>query len=64
MAILIVLAYLVIGVICMGIFPDTAGRPFGGMIVLWVVIVPLLGLVWLFNFLYEFGEKLSKKIKR
>lgn len=64
MVLLIILIYLVIGSFFMGVFPDTSGRPVGAMVVLWIVIIPILGLAWFLNLFYKIGEKINKKFKR
>ena len=45
----------------MGLLPDSAGNTFGGMVVLWPVIVPILAVAKLFEIVFQIGDKLSRK---
>lgn len=61
MIILILIAYLLIGTFFMGLLPDSAGNAFGGMVVLWPMIVPILAVAKLFDIVFQIGDKLSRK---
>lgn len=61
MIILILIAYLLIGTFFMGLLTDSAGNTFGGMVVLWPVIVPILAVAKLFDIVFQIGDKLSRK---
>lgn len=61
MIVFILIAYLLIGTFFMGLLPDSAGNTFGGMIVLWPVVVPILVVAKLFSITFQLGEKFSRK---
>lgn len=63
MIIIMLIAYLLIGTFFMGLLPDSSGNTFGGMIVLWPVIVPILAVAKLFNVVFKLGDKLSRKFR-
>lgn len=60
MIILMLIAYLLIGTFFMRLLQDSDGNTFGGMVVLWPVIVPILAVTKLFNIVFEIDDKLSK----
>lgn len=63
MMILIVIAYFIIGAFFMGLSPDTSGRPFAGMLVLWPVFVPILAIFKVFDIAFRFGEYIKRKLR-
>lgn len=60
---LIALVYFALGVFFCALLPDTAGRPFGMMVLLWPIFVPLIALFWILDKIFSLGEFIRSKVK-